>query len=69
MDGELTSTENYMQNPRGGKLLPGTFDLGQQKATNLSNVFLLVQFISPVPFAIVSDMWYGRYKTLMISLR
>lgn len=61
--------ENYLQNQRDDKLLPGAFGLGQQTATNLSNVFLLIQFVAPVPFAIISDTWYGRYKTLMISLR
>lgn len=60
--------ENYMQYPRGNKPVPGGLGLGQQTATNLSNAFLLVSFVAPVPFAVVSDMWYGRYKTLMISL-
>ena len=69
---ELTRTflkENYLQNQRDDRLLPGAFGLGQQTATNLSNVFLLIQFVAPVPFAIVSDTSYGRYKTLMMSLR
>lgn len=61
--------ENYMQNRRGNKPVPGALDLGQQTATNLSNTFLLVSFVAPIPFAVVSDMWYGRYKTLIISLR
>lgn len=63
-----TLAENYMQYPRGNKPVPGGLGLGQQTATNLSNAFLLVSFVAPVPFAVVSDMWYGRYKTLMISL-
>ncbi|TID02889.1 putative peptide transporter ptr2 [Colletotrichum higginsianum] len=60
--------QNYIQNERGGSAAPGALGLGQQTATNLSNMFLLLQFIAPIPFAIVSDMRYGRQKTLMFSL-
>ncbi|KAJ0165529.1 putative peptide transporter ptr2 [Colletotrichum tanaceti] len=31
-------------------------------------MFLLLQFVAPIPFAIASDMRYGRQKTLMFSL-
>ncbi|KZL72602.1 oligopeptide transporter [Colletotrichum tofieldiae] len=60
--------QNYIQNERGGSAAPGALGLGQQTATNLSNMFLLLQFVAPIPFAIVSDMVYGRQKTLMFSL-
>ncbi|KAF6814869.1 oligopeptide transporter [Colletotrichum plurivorum] len=60
--------QNYIQNERGGSAVPGALGLGQQTATNLSNMFLLLQFVSPIPFAILSDMKFGRQKTLMISL-
>ncbi|KAF6798245.1 peptide transporter ptr2-like protein 2 [Colletotrichum sojae] len=60
--------QNYIQNERGSSAAPGALGLGQQMATNLSNMFLLLQFVSPIPFAILSDMKFGRQKTLMISL-
>ncbi|KAF6827315.1 peptide transporter ptr2-like protein 2 [Colletotrichum musicola] len=60
--------QNYIQNERGSSAVPGALGLGQQTATNLSNMFLLLQFVSPIPFAILSDMKFGRQKTLMISL-
>jgi POT family proton-dependent oligopeptide transporter len=59
--------ENYIQNQRGGAI-PGALGLGQQTATNLNNMFLLIQFVTPIPFAILSDAKMGRLKTLFISL-
>lgn len=63
-DGEI---ENYIQNSRGGAI-PGALGLGQQTATNLNNMFLLIQFVTPIPFAVLSDARLGRLKTLFISL-
>ena len=65
---DLPWTENYIQNPRSGFANPGALDLGQQTATNLTNPFLLVQFLAPMPFAFLADIRLGRFKTLMISL-
>ncbi|KAH6686236.1 oligopeptide transporter [Plectosphaerella plurivora] len=59
--------QNYIQNQRGGAI-PGALGLGQQTATNLNNMFLLIQFVTPIPFAILSDARLGRLKTLFISL-
>ena len=47
---------------------PGALGLGQQAATTITNCFLLVQFVAPTPFAVLSDMRLGRFKTMMISL-
>lgn len=60
--------ENYMQNPRTGSANPGALDLGQQTATNISNAFLLLQFVAPMIWATVADLRLGRMKTLLISL-
>ena len=60
--------ENYMQNPRGNHAVPGALGLGQATAVNIYNAFFLFSFLTPVPFALVSDIWLGRYKTLMIGL-
>jgi POT family proton-dependent oligopeptide transporter len=62
-----------MQNPRSDNdhsqhALPGALDLGQSTATNISNAFFLVSFVTPMLFAILSDSWLGRYKTLMLGL-
>ena len=56
-----------MQNPRS-HVVPGALGLGQSTATNIYNAFFLLSFLTPVPFALVSDMWLGRYKTLLIGL-
>ncbi|KAH7323033.1 POT family-domain-containing protein [Stachybotrys elegans] len=60
--------QNYMQNPRTGSVNPGALGLGQQTATNLSNFFMLLQFVAPMPFAVLSDMRLGRLQTLMLSM-
>ncbi len=66
---ELTGPlENYIQNPPGDFAIPGALDLGQSTATNISNSFLLVSFLTPLLFALISDLWLGRFKTLMIGL-
>jgi hypothetical protein len=57
-----------MQNPRTGSVNPGALGLGQQTATNLSNFFMLLQFVAPMPFAVLSDMKMGRLQTLMMSM-
>ncbi|KAI0969730.1 PTR2-domain-containing protein [Xylaria arbuscula] len=36
-------------------------------ATTISNAFAFLTFLSPVPFAILADVWLGRYKTLCMS--
>ncbi|KMP09483.1 peptide transporter PTR2-A [Coccidioides immitis RMSCC 2394] len=59
--------QNYIQNDRGSIAVPGVLGLGQATATNISNAFAFFSFLSPLPFAILSDAWLGRYKTLCIS--
>lgn len=66
--GLIAPWQNYMQNPRGNHAIPGALDLGQATATNISNAFFLVSFLTPMLFAVVSDTKLGRYKTLMIGL-
>lgn len=61
-------TENYLQNPRGDSVLPGALGLGQAKATTIQNGFLFFGYLTPLPFALVSDSWIGRYKTLLLSI-
>jgi proton-dependent oligopeptide transporter, POT family len=61
--------ENYIQNPPGDSALPGALGLGQSRATIIFNAFYLFSFLVPVPFALVSDAWLGRYTVLCISLR
>jgi POT family proton-dependent oligopeptide transporter len=57
-----------MQNARTDPTVPGALGLGQATATNIYNAYLFFTFLMPMPFAIVSDIWLGRYKTLVISL-
>lgn len=64
----MKTSENYMQNPRTGHAIPGALDLGQSTATNVNNAFLLFSYVTPMGFALLSDLSYGRLKTLKIAL-
>jgi POT family proton-dependent oligopeptide transporter len=60
--------ENYLQNKLNDEAVPGALGLGQSMASNISYGFLFFSYLTPLLFAIVSDTWLGRYKTLCISL-
>ncbi|KAK3346085.1 oligopeptide transporter [Lasiosphaeria hispida] len=64
----LAVWQNYMQHERGFRAVPGALGLGQSTATSISNSFFVFSFLTPMLFAIVSDMWLGRYKTLILAL-
>ncbi|KAI1908922.1 peptide transporter ptr2 [Ophidiomyces ophidiicola] len=66
--GVIAPWQNYMQNPRGNHAVPGALGLGQATAVNISNAFFLFSFLTPILFAVLSDMWLGRYKTLILGL-
>ncbi|KAK3358787.1 peptide transporter PTR2-A [Lasiosphaeria hispida] len=63
-----TPWQNYMQNAHDSIAVPGALGLGQATATNISSAFYFLTFLAPVPFAIISDAWLGRYKTLCLSI-
>jgi hypothetical protein len=50
-----------------GLAIPGELGLGQSTATNIYNAFYLFSFLTPLPFAVLSDTRLGRYKTLCLS--
>ncbi|KAH8801779.1 peptide transporter PTR2-A [Xylogone sp. PMI_703] len=58
--------QNYMQN-LPSLAVPGELGLGQSISTNLYNAFYFFSFLTPLPFAILSDAWLGRYNTLCVS--
>ncbi|KAF2969438.1 hypothetical protein GQX73_g4107 [Xylaria multiplex] len=60
--------QNYLQNPPGNPLSPGALGLGQSTATTINNAFLFFSYLATILFAVASDSWLGRYKTLLISL-
>ncbi|CEJ92610.1 hypothetical protein VHEMI08249 [[Torrubiella] hemipterigena] len=62
-----TPWQNYIQNDRGSIAVPGALGLGQSTATNITSAFYFVTFLSPTPWAILSDTWLGRYKTLCLA--
>ncbi|KAI1122481.1 oligopeptide transporter [Nemania abortiva] len=62
------AAKNYLQNPRGSNPSPGALGLGESKASIIQNAYLFFQYLTPLPFAILSDMWIGRYMTMVISL-
>lgn len=61
--------ENYIQNAPGDGAVPGSLGLGQSRATMIFNAFYLFYYLVPIPVALVSDAWLGRYAVLCISLR
>lgn len=56
-----------MQNDHDSIVIPGALGLGQATATNISSAFYFFTFLASTPFAIISDAWLGRFKTLCIS--
>ncbi|KAK3997948.1 putative peptide transporter [Cladorrhinum sp. PSN332] len=66
--GLITPWQNYMQYPQGKSPVPGALGLGQATAVNIYNAFFLFSFITPMLFGLISDIWLGRYKTLMLGL-
>ncbi|KAE9973412.1 hypothetical protein EG327_009099 [Venturia inaequalis] len=66
--GIIAPWQNYLQIPRQYGAVPGALGLGQSTATNIYNAFFLFSFLTPMGFAIVSDVWLGRFKTLMVGL-
>ncbi|EME89455.1 uncharacterized protein MYCFIDRAFT_55863 [Pseudocercospora fijiensis CIRAD86] len=60
--------QNYMQNHADGDHVPGALGLGQSRATAISNTYMVFSSLTPIPLAIIADLWLGRYKTLVISL-
>ncbi|KAF3407214.1 Peptide transporter PTR2 [Talaromyces pinophilus] len=62
-----TPWQNYTQYPRDSIVIPGALGLGQATASTLSSAFYAFTFLTSVPFAILSDAWLGRYKTICIS--
>ncbi|KAK4174684.1 putative peptide transporter [Triangularia setosa] len=66
--GLIAPWQNYMQYPQGKEPVPGALGLGQATAVNISNAFFLFSFLTPMLFALISDIWLGRYKTLLLGL-
>ncbi|OTB15089.1 hypothetical protein K445DRAFT_301706 [Daldinia sp. EC12] len=66
--GTTVPWQNYLQNPLGDPLSPGALGFGQSTATIINNAFLFLSYLSSIPFAIISDSWLGRYKSLLLSL-
>lgn len=59
-------TENYLQNAPGG-VVPGALGLHQATASNIVNALIIGSYIVPVPAAVVTDSWLGRYKTMIYA--
>ncbi|KAK0666769.1 putative peptide transporter [Cercophora samala] len=66
--GLIAPWQNYMQYPQGKEPVPGALGLGQATAVNISNAFFLFSFLTPMLFALISDIWLGRYRTLLLGL-
>ena len=56
-----------MQHERDSGAVPGALGLGQSTATSISNAFLVFMFLAPMFFGVVSDVWLGRYNTLVLG--
>ncbi|OQE01807.1 hypothetical protein PENSOL_c003G06319 [Penicillium solitum] len=59
-------SENYLQNAPGG-VVPGALGLHQATASNIVNALIIGSYIVPVPAAVVTDSWLGRYKTMIYA--
>ncbi|KAL2257918.1 hypothetical protein VTK26DRAFT_8974 [Humicola hyalothermophila] len=59
--------QNYMQHERGFQTVPGALGLGQSTATSISNAFFVFLFLTPTLFGVISDVWLGRYNTLLLG--
>lgn len=57
-----------MQNHLDSAGIPGALGLGQSTATNIYNAFLFFSYLTPLLFAVISDTWLGKFKTLCISI-
>lgn len=66
--GIIAPWQNYLQNPRSHDAVPGALGLGQSTATNISNAFFLFSFLTPMGFAVLADVWWGRFWTLVGGL-
>ncbi|KAI1335310.1 oligopeptide transporter [Xylariaceae sp. FL0016] len=66
--GTTVPWQNYLQNEPGNSASPGVLGLGQSTATIMNSAFLFFSYLTPLPFAIISDSLLGRYKTLLLSL-
>ncbi|PYH90550.1 hypothetical protein BO71DRAFT_412496 [Aspergillus ellipticus CBS 707.79] len=64
--GATAPLQNYLQNSPGGEV-PGALGLGEATASNIINALTIVSYLVPVPAAIVTDSWLGRYKTMLYS--
>ncbi|KAF5555717.1 proton-dependent oligopeptide transporter POT family [Fusarium mexicanum] len=62
-----TPWQNYIQNPADSVAVPGALGLGQATATNITSAFLFLSFLLSTVWAIISDTWLGRHKTLCLS--
>ncbi|KAJ5941828.1 Proton-dependent oligopeptide transporter family [Penicillium verrucosum] len=64
--GATAPIQNYLQNAPGG-VVPGALGLHQATASNIVNAVIIGSYIVPVPAAIVTDSWLGRYKTMIYA--
>jgi POT family proton-dependent oligopeptide transporter len=58
---------NFMQNSRGDPLRPGALGWGQSRASQVSNVFNIISWLTPMASGIVADQRLGRYRTLCVT--
>ncbi|KAJ5393136.1 Proton-dependent oligopeptide transporter family [Penicillium crustosum] len=64
--GATAPIQNYLQNAPGG-VVPGALGLHQATASNIVNAIIIGSYIMPVPAAVVTDSWLGRYKTMLYA--
>ncbi|KAE8418064.1 hypothetical protein BDV36DRAFT_308860 [Aspergillus pseudocaelatus] len=62
-----TPWQNYAQYDRENTSIPGALGLGEAMASNISSAFYAFTFLMSVAFAVLSDVWFGRYITLSIT--
>ncbi|KAF2187326.1 PTR2-domain-containing protein [Zopfia rhizophila CBS 207.26] len=60
--------QNYMENSWRSGQVPGALGMGQSMATRIYCAFYIFYYVTPLLFAVLSDVKLGRYKTLCISI-
>ncbi|OCL01202.1 oligopeptide transporter, partial [Glonium stellatum] len=59
--------ENYIQNSSHDPLRPGALERGQATASTMVNAFYMCSYVTPMLAGIVSDVYLGRFKTVLLS--
>ncbi|PIG79386.1 oligopeptide transporter [Aspergillus arachidicola] len=64
--GATSPLQNYIQYSPSSKI-PGVLGLREATAINIVNAMMAAGYLATIPAPVMSDMWLGRYKTILVS--